>query len=43
MARVFYAKDSIYEAFVQELLNMPINRLLALHLVYPRYLFDMGP
>ena len=36
MAKVFYAKDTIFEAFVQELLNMPINLLLALYLVYPR-------
>ena len=43
MAKVFYAKDTIFEAFVQELLNMPINLLLALYLVYPRYLFNMGP
>ena len=43
MAEVFYAKDTIFEAFVQELLNMPINLLLALYLVYPRYLFNMGP
>ena len=42
MARVFYAKDTIFDAFVQELLNMPINLLLALYLVYPRYLFNMG-
>ena len=43
MAKVFYAKDTIFEAFVQEQLNMPINLLLALYLVYPRYLFNMGP
>ena len=43
MARLFYAKDTIFEAFVQELLNMPINLFLALYLVYPRYLFNMGP
>ena len=43
MARVCYAMDTIFEAFVQELLNMPINLLLALYLVYPRYLFNMGP
>ena len=43
IARVFYAKDAIFEAFVQELLNMPINLLLALYLVYPRYVFNMGP
>ena len=42
MARVFYAKDTIFEAFVQELLNMPINLLLALYLVYPRCLFNLG-
>ena len=41
--RVFYAGDAIFDAFVQELLNMPINLLLALYLVYPRYLFNMGP
>ena len=40
---VFYAKDAIFDAFVQELLNMPINLLLALFLVYLRYLFNMGP
>ena len=43
MARVFYTKDANFDAFVQELLNMPINLLLALYLVYPRYLFNMGP
>ena len=43
MVKVFYAKDTIFEAFEQELLSMPINLLLALYLVYPRYLFSMGP
>ena len=43
MATVFYAKETIFEAFVQELLSMSINLLLALYLVYPRYLFNMGP
>ena len=43
MGRVFYAGDAIFDALVQELLNMPINLLLALYLVYPRYLFNMGP
>ena len=43
MAKVFYAKDTIFQAFVQELLSKPINLLLALYLVYPRYLFNMGP
>ena len=42
IARVFYAKDTIFDAFVQEMVNMPINLLLALYLVYPRYLFNMG-
>ena len=41
--RMFYAGDAIFEAFVQELLNMPTNLLLALYLVYPRYLIKMGP
>ena len=43
MARVFYARDTTFDAFLQELLHMPINLLLALYLVYPRYLFNMGP
>ena len=43
MGRMDYAKDAIFDAFVQEFLNMPINLLLALYLVYPRYLFNMGP
>ena len=43
LSKVFYAGDTIFEAFVQELLNMPINLLLALYLVYPRYLFNMDP
>ena len=43
MGRVFYAGDAIFDAFVQELLNMPINLVLALCLVYPRYVFFMGP
>ena len=43
MAGVFCAKETIFGAFVQELLGMPISLLLALYLVYPRYLFNMGP
>ena len=43
MAGVFCAKETIFGAFVQELLSMPIRLLLALYLVYPRYLFNMGP
>ena len=43
MGRVLYAGDAIFDAFVQEWLNTPINLLLALYLVYPRYLFNMGP
>ena len=43
MGRVFYAGDAIFDAFKQELLNMPINLLLALYLVYLRYLFNMVP
>ena len=43
MAGVFCAKETIFGAFLQELLNMLINLLLALYLVYPRYLFNMGP
>ena len=42
MAGVFCAKETIFGAFVQELLNMPISLLLALYLVYPRYPFNMG-
>ena len=43
MAGVFCAKETIFGAFVQELLNMHISLLLALYLVYLRYLFNMGP
>ena len=43
MDKVFYAGNAIFEAFVQDFLNMPINLLLALYLIYPRYLFNMGP
>ena len=43
MAGVFSAKETIFGAFIQEILNMPISLLLALYLVYPRYLFNMGP
>ena len=41
MDKVFYAGNTIFEAFVQDLLIMPINLILALYLVYPRYLFNM--
>ena len=40
MAGVFYPKETIFGAFVQELLSMPISLFLALYLVYPRYLFN---
>ena len=43
MAGVFGAKETIFGAFVQEILSMPISLLLALYLVYSRYLFNMGP
>ena len=43
MDKVFYAGNTIFEAFVRELLSMPNNLLLSLYLVYPRYLFNMGP
>ena len=43
MAGVFCARETIFGAFVQELLNMHISLLLALYLVYQRYLFNMGP
>ena len=43
MAGVFCAKETIFVVFVQELLSMPESLLLALYLVYPRYLFNMGP
>ena len=42
MDKVFYAGNAIFEAFVQELLSMPIILVLVLYLVYPRYLFNMG-
>ena len=43
MAGVFGAKETIFGAFVLEILSMPITLLLALYLVYARYLFNMGP
>ena len=43
LTEVYSAKETIFKAFMQEVLNMPINLLLALYLVYPRYLFNMGP
>ena len=42
MAGVFGAKETIFGAFVEKILSMPISLLLALYLVYPRYLFNMG-
>ena len=43
MAGMFGTTGTIFGAFVQEILGMPISLLLALYLVYPRYLFNMGP
>ena len=43
MTGVFGAKETIFGAFVQEILSMPNSLLLALYLVHPRYLFNMGP
>ena len=43
MAGIFGTTATIFGAFVQEILGMPISLLLALYLVYPRYLFNMGP
>ena len=43
MAGVFGAKETLFGAFVQKILSMPISLLLALYLVYPGYLFNMGP
>ena len=43
MAEMFATKATIFGAFVQDILGMPISLLLALYLVYPRYLFNMGP
>ena len=43
LAGIFGTTATIFGAFVQEILGMPISLLLALCLVYPRYLFNMGP
>ena len=43
MAGMYGTTATIFGAFVQEILGMPISLLLALYLVYPRYLFNMGP
>ena len=42
MGKVFYVGDTIFDAFGQELLNKPIILILALYLVYPRYLLNLG-
>ena len=39
----FQQKETVFGAFIQEMLIMPISLLLALYLVYPRHLFNMGP
>ena len=41
--KVFYAGNTIFAAFVQDLLSKSINLLLALYLVYPRCFIKMGP
>ena len=43
LAGVYSAKETVFGAFIQEMLIMPISLLLALYLVYPRHLFNMGP
>ena len=43
MAEMVGTKATLFGAFVQEILGMPISLILALYLVYPRYLFNMGP
>ena len=43
LTELYSAKETIFKVFIQEVLNMPISLLLALYLVYPRYLFNMGP
>ena len=43
MHKRFYAGKTIFEAFVQDLSSISINLLLALYLVNPSYLFNMGP
>ena len=42
MAGVFGARKTIFGAFVQEILSMPISLLLALYLVYPRLPIQHG-
>ena len=42
MDRLFSAGKTIFDQFIQVLLIMSINLLLALYLVFPRYLLSMG-
>ena len=43
MERIFSAEKTLFDVFIQDLLGMSINLLLALYLVFFRYLFNMGP
>ena len=43
MAEMFGIKATIFGAFVQEILGMPISLLLALYLVYPLALYLVYP
>ena len=41
--RLFSAGKTLLDAFIQDILSMSTNLLLALYLVFPRYLFNMRP
>ena len=43
MDRLFSAGETIFDTFITDLLSRSIKPLLALYLVFPRYLFNMGP
>ena len=43
MDRMFSAKKTLFDTFIQDLFSMSINLLLALYLVFPRSVLNMGP
>ena len=43
MGGFFSEGKNFFEPFIHDLLSMSINLLQALYLVFPRYLFNMGP
>ena len=43
MDGLFSTGKTFFDTFIEDLLSMPIKLPLALYLVFPKYLFNMGP